>query len=177
MTHRSIVKWTGGLIVGAIFMGIVRADNVAVQIVPSATPAQISIPTPTALVTEDALPTPTWTATPTAIGVILLEALNEANVRAEPDVNSEQLGTIRAGETYPIIGRSFRWLQFRYDNAHVEQPTIAAFLAENCFEAPLVCPSVLLKQFYLVRLHDFFYFIYRLNNNFRYIHRGPQRVI
>jgi hypothetical protein len=117
MTRKRIVRWATGVIIVTIVLGMARSDHAAAQTVPSATPAQISIPTATVPVTQDALPTPTWTATPTAAGVVLLEALNEANVRAEPDVNSEQLGTIRAGETYAVIGRSFRWLQFRYENA------------------------------------------------------------
>jgi hypothetical protein len=45
----------------------------------------------------------------------MLEAKNEANVRAAPSLDSDRLGTIRAGETFPVLGRYFRWFQFRYN--------------------------------------------------------------
>lgn len=91
-----------------------RADDPQ-QVVVSATPARIQIATSTQAVTESLEATATWTPSPTPRGVVFLEALNEANVRAEPDVDSARLGTIRAGETYPVLGRSFRWIQFQYE--------------------------------------------------------------
>jgi hypothetical protein len=45
----------------------------------------------------------------------MLEAITEANVRAEPDPESERLGTIRSGEFYTVLGRYFRWIQFQYN--------------------------------------------------------------
>jgi hypothetical protein len=83
------------------------------QVVVSPTPAPINLPSPLPFST-DVLSTATLTRTPTAPGPALLEAINEANVRAQPDTESERLGTIRPGETYPIIGRYFRWYQFQY---------------------------------------------------------------
>jgi hypothetical protein len=47
----------------------------------------------------------------------MLEAKSEANVRAEADLNADKLGTIRAGDTYAVIGRYFRWIKFQYDPA------------------------------------------------------------
>ncbi len=38
-------------------------------------------------------------------GGALLEAKEIANVRAEPSTEAAQLGTIRVGETYRVIGR------------------------------------------------------------------------
>jgi hypothetical protein len=83
------------------------------QVVVSPTPAPINLPSPLPFST-DVLSTATLTRTPTAPGPALLEAINEANVRAQPDTESERLGTIRPGETYPIIGRYFRWYQFQF---------------------------------------------------------------
>lgn len=61
---------------------------------------------------EAAIATPTRTPTPPTAA--LLEAKELANVRAEPSTESAQLGTIRAGETYNIIGRYVRWIQFEF---------------------------------------------------------------
>ncbi len=80
----------------------------------TATPARINLATATPLPTIQ-LFTETPTRTPTPIGLVVLEAITEANVRAEADPESERLGTIRAGEIYPVLGRYFRWLQFQYD--------------------------------------------------------------
>jgi uncharacterized protein YraI/beta-lactamase class A len=43
---------------------------------------------------------------------VTAEALNQANLRAAPNVDSELLGSISAGTRYPVIGRSqfFPWL-------------------------------------------------------------------
>lgn len=86
------------------------------QEIATATPAQIDLSTAVpANVAPELLPSPTWT--PTEPGPALLEPLDIANVRAEPDTGAEQLGVIRSGETYPITGRYFGWLQFLYDPA------------------------------------------------------------
>ncbi|MCY4525504.1 MAG: SH3 domain-containing protein [Anaerolineaceae bacterium] len=47
----------------------------------------------------------------------MLEAKLEAgpvNVRADADIESDRLGTIQAGELYPVLGRRFRWLQIQF---------------------------------------------------------------
>ena len=80
----------------------------------TATPARINLATPTAPPTLQ-LMTETPTRTPTPVGMVVLEAITEANVRAEPDPESERLGTIRSGEIYTVLGRYFRWIQFQYD--------------------------------------------------------------
>ncbi len=80
----------------------------------SATPARINLSTPTPSPTLQ-LVTETPTRTPTPVGLVVLEAFTEANVRAEPDPESERLGTIRGGEIYTVLGRYFRWIQFQYD--------------------------------------------------------------
>jgi hypothetical protein len=88
----------------------------AAQEVATSTPAQIDLSTAVpADVAPELLPSPTWT--PTEPGPALLEPLDIANVRAEPDTAAEQLGVIRNGETYPITGRYFGWIQFLYDPA------------------------------------------------------------
>lgn len=91
---------------------VTQSSEIAAQI--TATPARINLSTATPLPNVPLL-TETPTRTPTPIGLVVLEAITEANVRAEPDPESERLGTIRAGEIYPVLGRYFRWLQFQYD--------------------------------------------------------------
>ncbi len=86
------------------------------QINISATPASIILPSPLPLTTQQLI-TPTATYTPTPPGPVLLEALTEANVRAQADPGAELLGTIRAGDVYPVIGRYYRWYQFQYDTS------------------------------------------------------------
>jgi hypothetical protein len=79
---------------------------------PTATAAPITIPlaaTPTS-----ATEVPTLTPMPTMPQGAFLEAITEANVRSEADPGSDLLGTIRSGETYPVIGRYFRWYRFRF---------------------------------------------------------------
>lgn len=87
----------------------------AQQVAVSATPASIVLPSPLPLSTQESVnATPTLTRTPTVQGPAMLEPLTEANVRGQPDPESELLGTIRVGDLYPIIGRYFRWYQFQY---------------------------------------------------------------
>jgi hypothetical protein len=86
------------------------------QINVSATPASITLPSPLPLTTQEQS-TSTATYTPSPPGPALLEAVTEANVRAEPDPESERLGTIRSGEVYTVIGRYYRWYQFQYNQS------------------------------------------------------------
>jgi len=86
---------------------------------PTATPVQASLPTPLPLLPAD-VPGATnapVTRTPTPEGAAILEAITEANVRSQPDPESDRLGTIRAGDSYTVIGRYFRWYQFQYDQS------------------------------------------------------------
>lgn len=86
----------------------------------TATPVPVELPSPLPfVVTAEVQATITQTRTPTPLAPVLLEAISEANVRSEPDPESEQLGTIRAGDLYPIIGRYYRWLEFQYDQTRV----------------------------------------------------------
>lgn len=103
------------LIIIGLLVFTCAAPLVAQEATP--TPAVISLsaaaPAPPAV--EAAIATPTRTATPQTSA--LLEAKEIANVRAEPSTESAQLGTIRAGETYRVIGRYVRWLQFEFPSA------------------------------------------------------------
>ncbi|NWG15152.1 MAG: SH3 domain-containing protein [Chloroflexi bacterium] len=88
------------------------------QVAVSPTPVPINLPSPIPLdAPQPSQTTATPTRTPTPVGPAILEAKTEANVRAQPDPESELLGTIRAGDFYPIIGRYFRWVQFQYDSS------------------------------------------------------------
>ena len=101
MFRRLIQALSLSLLIGEPLL--VKADPCSS--VPTATPAQINLSpvAPPAGQQDAALPTPT--RTPTRRGIALLEAKDFANVRAEPSTDSAQLGTIRAGETYNVIGR------------------------------------------------------------------------
>src|SRR5450432_2884583 len=74
------------------------------QAVPTETPVQINLIPVAPPVQQDANgATATWTPTPP--GVALLEAKDFANVRAQPSTDAAQLGTIRSGQKYNVIGR------------------------------------------------------------------------
>lgn len=91
----------------------------AEQTVPTATPVQASLPTPLPLVPAN-VPGATnvpVTRTPTPESAASLEAITEANVRSQPDPESDRLGTIRAGDSYTVIGRYYRWYQFQYNQS------------------------------------------------------------
>jgi hypothetical protein len=47
----------------------------------------------------------------------VLEPIDFANVRDAPDINAQDIGDIRSGERYTVIGRSGLWYQFQYDRA------------------------------------------------------------
>lgn len=61
------------------------------------------------------MPTPIPTETP--IGGAQLEAKDSVNVRSEASTEAGRLGLIAPGERYVIVGRYYRWLQFRYPNS------------------------------------------------------------
>ncbi|MFN8451726.1 MAG: SH3 domain-containing protein [Anaerolineae bacterium] len=111
-------RWAvvGIVLLGAV--GAVYADPV-VQ-VPTETPAVINLSPVTQAAGEQPVGDnagATATRTPTPEGVALLEAKEFANVRAEPSTESAQLGTIRVGETYNVIGRYVSWIQFEYPSS------------------------------------------------------------
>jgi hypothetical protein len=91
---------------------LVNADPVA-QVVTS-TPVQINLSpiAPGEQPVDVSAPTPT--RTPTEAGIALLEAKEFANVRAEPSTDSAQLGQIKVGETYNVIGRYVSWILFQF---------------------------------------------------------------
>ncbi len=100
-----------------LLSGLLLHSPLLAQEVATSTPVRISVPTaaPVLLV----LATPTVTRTPSP-AVVVLEAKAEAgpvNVRAEANIESDRLGTIQAGEFYPVLGRQFRWLQIQFVTA------------------------------------------------------------
>lgn len=109
MMYRQLAVVVSVLVALMLLMG----SAVTAQ-VPTPTPAVINLsaiaPAPPEV--ESALDTPTRTPTPPTLAI--LEAREIANVRAEPSTEAAQLGTIRAGEFYNVIGRYVRWLQFEY---------------------------------------------------------------
>lgn len=105
-----------------VFSVIGLAQTVHAQELITSTPVRIQIPDQAAPAVE-LLSTPTITRTPTpaAVMVSAKEGAGEVNVRAEPDIESDRLGSIRAGEFYPVLGRYFRWIQFQYDTSPNER--------------------------------------------------------
>lgn len=50
--------------------------------------------------------------------IVMLEPISEVNVRSSPEIGEDnQIGVIRAGERYPVLGQYFEWVQFQYDLA------------------------------------------------------------
>lgn len=110
-----------GVVGFLVFRGQVGAEP-AQQTIPTATAVQVSLPTPLPIVPTNAQDNSinnvsSVTRTPTPEGSALLEALTEANVRSQPDPESDRLGTIRAGDTYTVIGRYYKWFEFQYDQS------------------------------------------------------------
>lgn len=95
-----------------LFMLLLPMSPLVAQNGPTATPAPVSIMT---AAPAQATLIATWTLQPTLAPQVVLEALDVANVRAQPDTGATQLGSIRSGEMYPVLGRYFEWYQFRYD--------------------------------------------------------------
>lgn len=106
--------------------------QIAFQISPTA--QRLQFPTSTPLPTLGDPPTqapPTFT--PTEPGPPQLQALpdtSEINVRAEADINSDIVGTIRPGEQFIVTGRLFRWLRIRFEPS----PTGSAFVYDELVE-------------------------------------------
>lgn len=99
-----------------MIIGRVSADNLLQGNV-SPTPVRVDLPTALPFVTPTSELAPTATRTPTPPGAALLEALTEANVRSQPDPESERLGQILAGNLYTVLGKYYRWYKFQYDQA------------------------------------------------------------
>lgn len=116
--RRQHMKW--GRWIAAVATALCAASAYAEPIVqvPTETPAQINLSPVTQAAGEPLnpdVPTPTWTPTPQ--GIALLEAKEFANVRSEPSTESAQLGTIRLGEQYNVIGRYVSWLEFEFPSS------------------------------------------------------------
>lgn len=88
------------------------------QVRQSPTPITVNLVTPTPIANQQVVTTVTPTFTPTAVGPVLLEVRESAgvvNVRAEPDPNSDRLGTIEFGTQYPVLRQYFQWYEFQYE--------------------------------------------------------------
>ncbi|MEM6526733.1 MAG: hypothetical protein AAF653_00485 [Chloroflexota bacterium] len=92
------------------------------QVTITSTPAQIRMAsiTPEPLMTESTIESGFEisgdTATPR--GITMLEPVSEVNVRTSPEIAEDnQIGVIRAGERYMVVGQYFNWVQFQYDLA------------------------------------------------------------
>ncbi len=115
--YRQLIKMT--IVVVALVTGMVALPSQAEQVALTPTTIRIDIATTTPLPTVGQPPTdPPPTFTPTLEGPPQLapkEGSSAINVRAQADIDSQILGTIRPGETYVVSGRLFRWLQIRFD--------------------------------------------------------------
>lgn len=108
--------------VGLFCLSLLSIDTATSQEAVTSTPVRVQLPTlaPPVIDQPEADVIITATRTPTATGPVLLQAresAGEVNVRAEPDIEGGLLGTIVWGDTYPVLGRYFRWIQFQYDGA------------------------------------------------------------
>lgn len=101
--------------IGCLIMLCFAAASAVSAQEPTVTPAVINLSAvaPVPEIIDSAQP-PTPTRTPTPQAQALLEAKELANVRADASTESDQLGTIRAGEFFNVIGRYARWIQFEY---------------------------------------------------------------
>lgn len=111
-----LIKHLNFMIVCAISISI--AYSTSAQVRPSPTPIIVNLVTPTPFSVQQAVATVTPTFTPTPIGPVLLEAREAAgsvNIRAEPDPNSERLGSISFGTQYPVLRQYFSWYELQYD--------------------------------------------------------------
>ena len=69
----------------------------------------VALPTAWSSPTRQSAPTPTSTAT------VFAEALNpDANIRNQPSINGDRIGTIQPGESYPVRGYNFEWLLIEF---------------------------------------------------------------
>lgn len=89
---------------------------------PTPTTAPLILPTiaPVATIGATLENTPLPTFTPTEQGPVQLEAKEGAgavNVRLEADPTAEQLGTIRFGQRYVVVGRYYLWYRIRYEQS------------------------------------------------------------
>ena len=105
-------------LVAVLLSGVVLVNADLVAQVATSTPVQINL-SPIASGGEQPVDAsqPTPTRTPTEAGIALLEAKEFANVRAEPSTDSAQLGQIRIGETYNVMGRYVSWILFQYPSS------------------------------------------------------------
>lgn len=92
------------------------SQELAAQEVVTATPDRIDSRT-VAPEAEQFNITETATWTPTPAQAIQIEAIEGANVRSQPSTESEVLGQIAPGETYNVIRRYYKWIEFQYDVA------------------------------------------------------------
>lgn len=113
MRFKKSARFSIGLVILGAAVILVPLWNTDAQTGPTATPAQIQLSTPITPTVPGLVITPP-TAAPTTAAAVVLEALDTANVRTQPDTSASQLGTIRNGDLYPVIGRYFEWLQFQY---------------------------------------------------------------
>ncbi|NDJ60522.1 MAG: SH3 domain-containing protein [Chloroflexi bacterium] len=107
----------GLVIVVIAVMVALRTVNAAPPQQATVTPVRLSLPTPAPQQEFQQLGEPTATRTPTPQQQAQLEALNFANVRAQPAPNASILGQIESGQRYTVIGRYVRWLQFQYPDS------------------------------------------------------------
>jgi hypothetical protein len=119
-------KTRASLLMGALIIGLMisHGDPVSAQngIRVSPTPVQVQLPqAPVQPIQQEEVfasetPVPTSTDDPT----VMLEVkpdLETADVRGMPEPEGERLDPIKTGAHYPVTGRYYKWIQFRYDKS------------------------------------------------------------
>ncbi|MFZ4828361.1 MAG: hypothetical protein ACOYLB_13495 [Phototrophicaceae bacterium] len=102
-------------------IGIMFGTASAQDAIPTVTPAQVRLVTPTPFI-ELLPPTPTTQGellTPTLTQeLVVIELIADVNARSSPELTDENvLGLVRAGERFNVLGKYFNWIQFQYDLA------------------------------------------------------------
>jgi hypothetical protein len=119
MMRKLLVILTLSVLLSVAMITPVNADGVE-QAAISPTPFRVTIPTAAPPSTAGTVVTERPTATPTEQGppqLTVREGYGDVNVRADPDIESDVMGKIRAGDLYTVTGRYYRWLQIRFEPA------------------------------------------------------------
>ena len=95
-----------------------RLMSLAAQTNATATPAAGDLSTPTPESRLQASPTHTPAPSPSPLAAVRLRVLDTAgnvNIRSNPSLESEILGTLAGAVEYQVLRNYYRWYEFRYD--------------------------------------------------------------
>lgn len=114
----NILTYVRSLALTIMFSFVFQITPTFAQVRQSPTPFIVNLITPTPFNIQRSVATVTSTFTATPKGPVLLEARDSSgnvNVRAEPDPDSDRLGSISFGTQYPVLRQFFSWYELQYD--------------------------------------------------------------